>query len=297
MALEPTSSSAGQPTTAAGSGNALAEAALLLNLDHVLTEGMGGLFPERALARRLPELQTVLDLACGAGYWPLEVARAYPELQVVGVDHRPAMVERARDQARIRGLSNVRFEVMATQDGLDFPDESFDFVNARLLLTRLAPVERPRVVSECLRITRPRGVLRLTEGEWGCSNSPAFEEYGGLCLRAFQLSGRWSAPAGVVLGMTQLLRPLLQAGGYNRVRQRPWILDYSTGMPAHETMCDVLSVTLSLVQPFLLDTRVATPEAVDALYQQVLTEMRRNDFCCIGFFLTAYGEKPRARVP
>lgn len=295
MVWEPTQSSARQMTSVQGEGNALAEAALLLNQDRVLTEGMGGLFPERALARRIPELQTVLDLSCGAGYWSLEVAREYPAMTVIGVDHRPAMVERARDQARIKGLSNVRFEVMSAPGRLDFSENTFDFVNARLLFAQLEPDERPRLISECLRITRPRGVLRLTEGEWASSNSGAFERYGALCMRALQQAGQLPSPGGIVLGMTALLRPLLQAGGYRRVRQRPWIVDYSAGMPAFETMCDVLFVTLRLVQPFLVNMRVAAQTEVDDLYQQVFTDMRRNNFCCIGYFLTVFGEKPRAK--
>jgi ubiquinone/menaquinone biosynthesis C-methylase UbiE len=295
MVWESTRSPARQITSEQGEGNALAEAALLLNQDRVFTKGMGGLFPERALARRIPELQTVLDLSCGAGYWSLEVAREYPAMTVIGVDHRRAVVERARDQARIKGLSNVRFEVMSEQDRLDFSADSFDFINARLLLAQLAPDERQRLVSECLRITRPRGVLRLTEGEWAASNSDAFERYGALCVRALQQAGHLRAPGGVVLGMTPLLRPLLQAGGYRRVRQRPWIVDYSADTPAFETMYDVLFVTLRLVQPVLVNMRVTTQTEVDDLYHQVFTDLRRNDFSCIGYFLTVFGEKPRAK--
>ena len=44
----------------------------------------GGLAPESA--QYLAECERVLDLACGPGSWALQVATAYPKLEVVGVD-------------------------------------------------------------------------------------------------------------------------------------------------------------------------------------------------------------------
>src|SRR5579875_18431 len=48
-----------------------AELARLMQQDRILTEALGGLFPE---GRLLPEDGCLLDLACGPGGWALEVA-------------------------------------------------------------------------------------------------------------------------------------------------------------------------------------------------------------------------------
>lgn len=54
-----------------GEDNALAEAALLLNQDRVLTEAMGGLFPERALAPGYPNCKqcSTSRVARVTGHW------------------------------------------------------------------------------------------------------------------------------------------------------------------------------------------------------------------------------------
>ena len=60
-----------------------AETARLVDQDVVLTRNMGGLFPVPVDSATE---WSVLDLACGPGSWALEVARAYPEMTITGVD-------------------------------------------------------------------------------------------------------------------------------------------------------------------------------------------------------------------
>ena len=63
----------------------------------------------------------------------LEVARAYPHIDVVGVDISEKMIRYAQAQARVLGLDNVSFQVMDVINPLAFPEEAFDFVNARFI--------------------------------------------------------------------------------------------------------------------------------------------------------------------
>src|SRR5690348_12671100 len=51
-----------------------AEMARLMRQDQLVTAGMGGIFPENI---DLSGIQRVIDLACGPGGWPLEVAYTY----------------------------------------------------------------------------------------------------------------------------------------------------------------------------------------------------------------------------
>ena len=82
------------------------EMARLITQDRLITKGMGGLFAERA---DLVGINRILDLACGPGGWTLNVALAYPDIQVVGVDISQAMIEYAQAQAQVRRLQNVQF--------------------------------------------------------------------------------------------------------------------------------------------------------------------------------------------
>jgi SAM-dependent methyltransferase len=83
-----------------------AELARLMRQDHLLTTGMGGLFPERA---NLDGIHQILDIACGPGGWVLETAFQNPGKDVYGGDISQKMIAYAQGQAKIQGLSNAIF--------------------------------------------------------------------------------------------------------------------------------------------------------------------------------------------
>src|SRR5690348_11473169 len=66
-----------------------AEMARLLDQDRLYTEAMGGFFSERA---DLSNLHRVLDIGCGPGGWVQELAFAYPDKEIVGIDVSEAMI-------------------------------------------------------------------------------------------------------------------------------------------------------------------------------------------------------------
>src|SRR5947207_7899921 len=66
----PTDSSEGQSSYFIDAENA-AEMARLIDQDHIITKGMGGLF---AAIPDLSRISRALDLGCGPGEWALEVA-------------------------------------------------------------------------------------------------------------------------------------------------------------------------------------------------------------------------------
>ena len=60
----------------------------------------------------LSGVQTVLDVACGAGAWAIELACAFPHLRVIGIDHRPHLLNyNARALVLEQGLTNVTFSL------------------------------------------------------------------------------------------------------------------------------------------------------------------------------------------
>ena len=81
----------------------------------------------QAILKRLPEDlpagALVLDLACGTGQPSFVLAQQRPELQVLGVDVTPALIDKARLTAHANSVRNVRFEAMS-MDRLDLADQS-----------------------------------------------------------------------------------------------------------------------------------------------------------------------------
>src|SRR5690349_11281709 len=84
--------------------NAPAETGRLIDLDHLLTAEMGGVFPP---SLDPTPLRQVIDLACGPGGWVLKVADEFPELDVVGGDISQTMITYAQAQARSQHLENA----------------------------------------------------------------------------------------------------------------------------------------------------------------------------------------------
>jgi ubiquinone/menaquinone biosynthesis C-methylase UbiE len=130
-----------------------------------LTKHFGGVGSTEALAEmcRIGEGSYVLDVGCGVGVTPCFLARRYG-CRVVGVDIRPAMVERSRERARKEGLADkVEFRVADAQC-LPFEDNLFDAVTTESVTA--FPADKQKAVDEYARVTRPGGYVGLAEATW-----------------------------------------------------------------------------------------------------------------------------------
>src|SRR6266550_7307709 len=102
----------------------------------------------------LASIHTILDIACGPGEWVCNVAFEHAEIDVTGIDLSRSSIQYARARAQVQRLDNVSFRTMDATKSLDFPDGSFDFVNARFLVGFMSPTDWPRLLQECMRIMR-----------------------------------------------------------------------------------------------------------------------------------------------
>src|SRR5437016_5437434 len=109
--------------------------------------------------------------------------------------------------------------------------------------------------------------------------SPAYERLNGLLFQAMWRAGYSFSPDGRTLDMTFMLPRLLRSAGYQRVRYSAHALEYEPGTSAWSDFYHNAEIGHYLTQPLLIKTGVATQEELTPLYQQMLVELQREDFC------------------
>lgn len=108
------------------------------------------------LARQLPRGARVLDAACGPGTVARRLLGWRPDLQLLGVDLAPRMVELAR-----AAVPGARFEV---GDCRQLPGEpaSWDAIVCAFGLPYLSPADAQAFIAQAARQLRPGGLLYLS---------------------------------------------------------------------------------------------------------------------------------------
>ncbi|HEV2656416.1 MAG TPA: methyltransferase domain-containing protein [Ktedonobacteraceae bacterium] len=265
------------------------ETARLMYQGRLLTSGTQGPLSEQT---DLASIHDVLDVACGPGAWTLDVAHRWPHMQLTGVDISRTTIKYARTQAEVQNLQNVAFEEMDIYQSFAFPDASFDLVNARLLFGVLMPSQWPTFLQECRRVTRPGGIIRLTEWEIGFTNKPAMRRMLSLFTQALKLAGRTFSPDGASVGLINMLAPLLRNAGCQDVQNRAYAVDMSVGTPDSADWFQDGAVAIDMAKPLLLKTGLISEEDFDRSYQEMLAEMFSDDVYSMLLLLTVWGRVP-----
>jgi ubiquinone/menaquinone biosynthesis C-methylase UbiE len=146
-----------------------------------LFAGAAGAMRRRALSlvakawrRRDHRGLAVLDLACGAGGFLADLARAFPRARLIGLDLSPAYLAEAKTRAPAAGY------VQAKAEQLPLAGASLDAVTCVYLFHELPPKLRPVVAAEIARVLKPGGVFALAD-----SIQPADEPRLARLLEAF----------------------------------------------------------------------------------------------------------------
>ncbi|KAG0732808.1 hypothetical protein G6F62_013762 [Rhizopus arrhizus] len=100
---------------------------------------------------------SVLDIGCGSGIWIKDMIRDYPNCVYHGCD----IVDATRKLLR---CDQFHFTYGNVVKGLPYADDTFDFVNMRLLVYALRAEEWPMAIQEVIRVVKPGGMIQLCEG-------------------------------------------------------------------------------------------------------------------------------------
>jgi ubiquinone/menaquinone biosynthesis C-methylase UbiE len=260
----------------------------LIIQDQMVTRAMGGTLPEQPDPAAF---QRVLDIGCGTGGWLLELAETYPTMSLFGVDINRNMIEYAREQALAHSVAErTEFRVMDALLILEFPPAYFDLVNLRFSISYMRTWDWPKMLSELLRVTRPGGVIRITDNDiLHQSNSPALTQLDEIAICALYRAGHLFTQEGT--GLIAHLASQLKQHGCQQVQTRPYALEFHAGTEAGQAYYEDMAHVFQTTRPFIRKWGCA-PDDYDAIYQRALQEMQQPDFHSTWNLLTAWGRVP-----
>ena len=110
---------------------------------------------------KIKEGDVVLDLGCGAGFDCFLASEKVGEKgRVIGVDMTEEMIKKAKENAKNRGIKNVKF-ILAEIENLPLADNSVDIIITNCVIN-LTP-DKAKAFSEAYRVLRPGGKIYLSD--------------------------------------------------------------------------------------------------------------------------------------
>ena len=206
----------------------------------------------------IPAGASCLDVGCGGGDVTRELARAAgSEGRALGVDLDAVKVEIARREAAEQGIANAAFDTHDVRSWA--PEEYFDLVYARFLLTHLS--DPLSLLAALRRHVRPGGVLAVEDidfrGHFSEPDCPAVHRY--VDVYSESVRRRGGDP-----NIGPRLPALLREAGFHDVRMR---LAHPAGS---ETKLKLLAaVTLENIAEAVLADRLMGEDELAAVIEEL----------------------------
>lgn len=150
--------------------------------------------------------RAILDVGCGTGRWAREMALAFPDARVAGVDIKAPPADALASTGEPRQGQFV-FTAGNVLEGLPFPDASFDFTHMRLMFLAIPADRWEHVARELARVTRPGGWIELVEAgpeEQGGPDVDQLLAWGTEMLRRRGIDANYGRRIGELLRQTGL---------------------------------------------------------------------------------------------
>ncbi|HEY7418602.1 MAG TPA: class I SAM-dependent methyltransferase [Ktedonobacteraceae bacterium] len=268
----------------------MAQVAGLRIRHHLISRELKGLLP---VALPSEEFQRVLNIACGDGVWALDFARLYPKKHVIGIDTRERLLQMARENARVSGLKNIRFEHFQLDITLPYSDHRFDLIQTEQSTTTIFPYRWPDLLREQVRVLKPGGWIHLVAFEFGPTSSPAVNRFMQMLREAYARLIHTEKSSKMYITAATLYASMLHKAGCQHVEYQLFPMDLGNqyGTTGHDHLKYAI-LTHPAVTAFLILHNVAPQEDIEALRHEALNEIEQMDFCGAGMVISAIGQKP-----
>lgn len=205
--------------------------------------------------------RSILDLGCGTGRWCVEMAQAFPQAQVTGID-----LEEIQPLAEGTRPANYHFRPADVLHPLPFPDNTFDYLHQRLMLMSIPLDAWPEVLQEMVRVARAGAWMELVEV--GCTiwpQGPATKLwYGWLRTTGARLHQDFDLPPH--------LAQLAAEAGMRQVQALPYDIPIGWGGQVGTASLMNLRGFYRAMRPLLMSTLHLAPANVDATWMQLAHE-------------------------
>ncbi|CAG8555646.1 10712_t:CDS:2 [Ambispora gerdemannii] len=193
----------------------------------------------------------VLDVGCGTGTWVLEMAKEYPASAFTGIDLAPCDV----------------------LDGLPFPDNTFDYIHMRRMISSFKEHEfQDKILPELVRVLRPGGWVEIMEIDNELVNG------GSIAARLTTALYDYLYTHEVIASISTLIPKYMEsAKGLSspQILEKSCFLGKWAGKLGHLALEDVTKSYKSLRQPLSKDLNISTKE-YDELVRQFSKELEQS---------------------
>lgn len=239
-------------------------------------------------AAPITQPESILDVGAGTGRWAIELARTFPDANVIGIDVKaPAVDENTDTLTNVDPRpQNYTFVMSNLLEGLPFADRTFDYVHQRLLFTAIPHDRWPSVAQELARVTRPGGWVELVDSIGLANGGPNVEQLMTWIRRLSSLRGV-DLMDGSRIG--QYLRSTSLA------HQTARRIDLPTGAHGGRLGRMVATDFFSVCKGFggiIIAQGITTQEAWDATLQRAQADLNTPANRCVTPFFIAYGQQP-----
>ncbi|ORZ16071.1 S-adenosyl-L-methionine-dependent methyltransferase [Lobosporangium transversale] len=220
----------------------------------------------------------VLDVGCGPGTWILEMSTEHTETNFTGIDISAVWPTEIRPR-------NCRFQVVNAIQGLPFEDNTFDFVYQRFMILAYPAKDWPFIVQELVRVTKPGGIIELTEMPVATSSN------GPELTKILDVLERGCISKGLDPKVARKLDILLQEAGIKDVKTSHTSIEIGAwGKKVGQLMRENMAGLWSSLKGWLKELTGMTDAQYDSMIKRIFVEY--EDYQCYVNCYCAWGVKP-----
>lgn len=265
----------------------LVEVSRLIAQEQIVTE-LVGLLPPNVDGNAL---SNVLDMGSGPGGWLLDLKKLYPQIRGIGIDTSEKMLKMSSLLAQAEGSTTVTFTDMDARTPLQFPDNSFDYVQMRLCQSFLLPSFWPAVLREVYRVLKVGGWFRVTDLEITLSNKKHTEEMYDILPRVWSKVGRSPSPTGRTIGLVTTVNSLLANAGFQERELKLYPLQLAYTDAQHTFEKESIALAYMRLRDYFQQHGGYSDTQLTEVFQQANLEIDQPDYISVSILLSCWGRK------